>query len=208
MSGLSMSVELSSIAEVEKWQVFLTDDESAAAEEKRNAVVKVRFMVGRGMRRKMLSDATGVPALHLRFTESSEGKPVAVNAAGWDFNLSHAGDYVACAVARGAVGIDVEQMRPVREMGAIVSRYYHPDEAVVWRALPPSLREEAFFVLWSAREAAMKCVGLGLAKGLTATRVGPEFVTGKVGHAEVRGAALRLERLAAPQGYVLVVASG
>jgi 4'-phosphopantetheinyl transferase len=201
-----MSVELSSIAEVEKWRVFLTNDESAAAEEKQNTAVKVRFMVGRGMRRKMLSDATGIPALHLRFTESGEGKPAAVNAVGWDFNLSHAGDYVACAVARGAVGIDVEQIRPVREMESIVSRYYHPDEAVVWRALPPSLREEAFFVLWSAREASMKCVGFGLARGLSVTRVDPVILADKAASARVGDARLEVRRLSAPQGYVAMVA--
>jgi len=60
--------------------------------------------------------------------------------------------------------------------------------------------------LWSAREAAMKCVGAGLARGLGRTRVDPgilhhDQVTGTVGARE-----MILQREQAPEGYVLVTA--
>ncbi|MFM8232186.1 MAG: 4'-phosphopantetheinyl transferase family protein, partial [Chthoniobacterales bacterium] len=120
-------------------------------------------------------------------------------------NVSHSGDYVAVAVGRGQIGVDLEQIRPVREMESIVERYFHRDEAVAWRSLDASLREEAFFVLWSAREAAMKCVGLGLARGLSITRVAPAIVTEDATSARVGGVVVEVRRLSAPRGYVAAV---
>lgn len=154
----------------------------------------------------MLADATGLLPSGIAFAAWEEGKPRALNAADWDFNVSHSGDYVAVAVGREQVGMDLEQMRPVREAEAIVDRYFHPDEAAAWRSLVPGLREEAFFVLWSAREAAMKCVGLGLARGLAATRVEQSILTGWSAQALVDGNVVKLRRLEAPRGYVAVVA--
>ena len=162
--------------------------------------------LSRGLRRKVLSEAAGLLAGEITFSESEEGKPRALNAVGWDFNVSHSGDYVAVAVGRGQVGVDLEQFRLVREMACIVDRYFHPDETAAWRAVAPSLREEAFFVLWSAREASMKCVGLGLARGISVTRVDPLIVTRNATFARVGDARVEVRRVEAPRGYVAMVA--
>ena len=163
-------------------------------------------MIGRGMRRKMLSEAAGLPIDQLVFDESADGKPRCTNVSGWDFNVSHSGDYVAVAVGRGQIGVDLEQIRPVREMESIAERYFHRDEAETWRSLDTGLREEAFFVLWSAREAAMKCVGLGLARGLSITRVDPAIVKEVVASARVGEMRVEVRRLSAPRGYVAAMA--
>ena len=200
------SVEFAVLSEAKDWLSLLSEEERTKAAGIANPAVRGRFEIGRGLRRKMLSEATGLLAGEITFSESEEGKPRALNAAGWDFNVSHSGDYVAVAVGRGQVGVDLEQVRPVREMESIVERYFHPDEAAAWRAVAPGLREEALFVLWSAREASMKCVGLGLARGLSVTRVDPLIVAETVAFARVGGARLEVKRLSAPQGYVAMVA--
>ncbi|MFM8885470.1 MAG: 4'-phosphopantetheinyl transferase family protein [Chthoniobacterales bacterium] len=102
--------------------------------------------------------------------------------------------------------MDLEQIRPVRETESIVERYFHRDEASAWRSLDASLRKEAFFVLWSAREAAMKCVGLGLARGLSITRVDPAIVAEDATSARVGGVVVEVRRLSAPRGHVAAVA--
>ena len=61
-------------------------------------------------------------------------------------------------------------------------------------------------MLWSAREASMKCVGFGLARGLSVTRVDPLIVAENVAFARVGHARLQVQRLSAPQGYVAMVA--
>lgn len=172
----------------------------------KNDVLRVRHVVSRGLRRGILADCIGQPPGDLEFVEEEGGKPRVLNVGGWDFNISHSGDFVAVAVARGGVGVDIEVIRPVREMDAIVARYFHRDEGTYWRSLDVSLREEAFFVLWSAREAAMKCVGLGLARGLAVTRVDPAIARSGEAGAQVGDCALEIRRVEAPDGCVAVVA--
>ena len=200
------SVEFAALSETNDWLSLLSEEERTRAAGIANPTVRARFETGRGLRRKMLSKVTGFPVTDLTFVESDEGKPCVLNAAGWDFNVSHSGDYVAVAVGQGQVGVDLEQFRLVREMESIVDRYFHPDEAAEWRSLAPGLREEAFFVLWSAREASMKCVGLGLARGSSVTRVDPLIVTGNATFACVGDARVEVRRVEAPRGYVAMVA--
>ena len=203
-----MQVEIVSFAEAERFRGFLTEEELRQSKEKTNDTVRTRFDISRGLRRRMLDQATGIRAEDLRFLEDGESKPRVLDAHGWDFNISHAGEYVACAVSRGQVGIDIEQIRQVRDMKLILARYFHPDEAAEWGALSPGLREEAFFVLWSAREAAMKCVGLGLARGMLVTRVDPSILRESGAPALVGDAHLVVRRWDAPPGYVAMVAQG
>lgn len=199
-------VRFSQLSEERFWRNFLSEDEVAAADAMKNPAVRARFQVGRGMRRRMLGEAAGLPCDALTFVESAQGKPRASNAGGWEFNVSHSGDYVAVVMGRGPVGVDLEQMRPLREMPSIVERYFHADESAEWKSLAPGLREEAFFVLWSAREASMKCVGLGLARGLSVTRVDPAILSENSASARVDSRDLEVRRTAAPPGYVAIVA--
>jgi 4'-phosphopantetheinyl transferase len=153
----------------------------------------------------MLSDCIGVFADSLVFSHDGEGKPRLQGLTGWDFNISHAGNHVAVVVGRGSVGVDIEQYREVREMKSIVARYFHPEEQAAWHDLPPARQPAAFFLLWSAREAAMKCAGLGLAKGLSITRVDPGILERGQGTAWVGDRLLQARSLPAPEGYALVV---
>jgi phosphopantetheinyl transferase len=72
--------------------------------------------------------------------------------------------------------------------------------------LPEERQELAFFILWSAREAAMKCLGLGLAAGLAKTLVDPDILEKGQAAAEVGGRGVTLREVEAPRGYVLVTA--
>ena len=204
--AVTVTVELAPLSAAQQWRLLLSEEEQAKASGMTNPAIKARFEIGRGLRRKMMADATGLPPRQITFVESEEDKPRALNTAGWDFNVSHSGDYVAVAVGQDQVGVDLEQIRPVREMESIVERYFHRDEAEAWRSLNPGLREEAFFVLWSAREAAMKCVGFGLARGLSITRVDPVILSQAKALARVGELALEVQRVSAPRGYVAMIA--
>lgn len=203
-SGLQL--ELASIEEAAKWEPWLSREEARRAGGMANPVLRARFVVSRGLRRKVLAGIADGEAEDLVIVEDPDTKPRLHDAHGWDFNLSHAGDYVALVVGRGEVGVDLEKIRPVREMAALVERYFHADEARVWRALPEERQELAFFILWSAREAAMKCLGLGLAAGLAKTLVDPDILEKGQAAAEVGGRGVTLREVEAPRGYVLVTA--
>lgn len=197
-------VRLAGLSEEASFENLLTPRERGHATTIGNAVRRARFVVSRGLRRDMLSSCSGIPAAELQFSADGEGKPWVTEADGWDFNLSHAGDYAAVIVGRGRVGIDLEQHREVREMASIVDRYFHPDEAAAWRQADGPRRTEAFFLFWSAREAAMKCAGLGLARGIPVTRVDPRLLEEKEGPVRVGDLSLRAVKLDAPRGCTLV----
>jgi 4'-phosphopantetheinyl transferase len=75
----------------------------------------------------------------LEFERGEGGKPRLRDAGDVEFNLSHSGELVVVAVTRGrAVGVDVERIAPERDR-------------------PPAFYEE-----WVRREAALKCLGVGL----------------------------------------------
>lgn len=202
------AVRLARLDEESAWLAHLGPEEARRAAEIANATVRARFVVSRGLRRSLLAGCTGHAAGELEFEEEPGEKPRLTDARGWDFNISHAGDHVVVAAARGPVGIDIERIRPVGDMAAIVQRYFHPDECAAWSGLAEECREEAFFLLWSAREAAMKCASLGLAKGIAVTRVEPAIIARASCAAHVAGRTLRLWRLDAPPGCVMFLARG
>ncbi len=198
-------LRLAKLEEAAAFEGVLTATEREQASSVSNPLQRSRFVVSRGLRRAMLAACTGVSADSLVFSHDGEGKPRVQGLTGWDFNISHAGDYVAAVVGRGSVGVDIEQCREVRDVESIVNRYFHPEEQVAWHDLPPSRRPAAFFLLWSAREAAMKCAGLGLAKGLSVTRVDPVILEAGQAAAQVGDRLLQVRSLPAPVDYAFVV---
>jgi 4'-phosphopantetheinyl transferase len=206
VSASGLRLELASLESASDWKSWLTADEVRRAEGMANPLLSARFVVSRGLRRKVLAGVLGCEPGDVLIVADAGAKPRLHDGHGWDFNLSHAGDYVALVTGRGEVGVDLEKMRPVREMDAVVERYFHPDEDATWRALRPHEQERAFFLLWSAREAAMKCAGTGLAGGLSRTRIDPEILRSDRVRGAVGGKEMILQRENAPEGYMLVTA--
>src|SRR5690606_12276124 len=79
---------------------------------------RARLILGRGLTRRAVSALTGMRPRDVRFTRSGEGKPVVHP--GPAFNISHSGDVVLVALAAaGRLGVDVEQVRPLRDMHSL-----------------------------------------------------------------------------------------
>lgn len=201
-----LKLELVPLASAPAWERWLSPEESSRAAAMRHPALRARFVVSRGLRRKVMAELLGRDPAALRFPALPGEKPRVEADDGWDFNVSHAGDHVALVTGRGAVGVDLEKVRPVRSMEALAGRYFHPDETAAWRSVAAARQVEAFFLLWSAREAAMKCTGTGLARGLALTRIDPAVLDCAQVSGTVGGRDLMLRRADAPEGYVLVTA--
>lgn len=77
-----------------------------------------------------------------------------------DFNLSHAGHYVVCAImSAGRVGIDIEPVRPI-ELNDFKSVFTVKQWQEIATPLP---NYQAFFHYWTMKEAIIKADGRGLA---------------------------------------------
>lgn len=95
------------------------------------------------------------------------------NSIPWDFNISHSGELVLCALtAKGKVGLDVEKIRPVSFSD--FKRVMNPSQ---WQGIrsdtdPP----RKFFEYWTIKESVIKADGRGLALGLAELIIGEHKV--------------------------------
>jgi len=97
-----------------------------------------------------------------RIIRTQQGKPFLISpsgAAGPSVSVSHTGETVAVAMAReGSIGIDIERHRP-RDFNALAAQAFGPTE----QAEVAVHGEDAFFRIWTLREAIAKATGEGLA---------------------------------------------
>ena len=96
--------------------------------------------------------ASGADAMTVPVRLLPAGKPVLDDSGLW-FSLSHSDPWVCCAVSDAPVGVDVQTVRPVRES---MLRRFHPDEQAWFFSLPQEERRDAFFRLWTRKEAWVK----------------------------------------------------
>lgn len=100
-----------------------------------------------------------------RFSTGKYGKPylVADQLPDVEFNLTHSGDIVLCALTRaGAVGIDIETTRFMKDIDGVVERFFALEEKHFLSSLNNSDKAHAFFRLWTVKEAYVKAIGAGM----------------------------------------------
>ncbi len=85
------------------------------------------------------------------------------------FNLSHSGDYAACAISDCPVGVDIQQFRPVKD--GLAKRFFQYQETEEIREAKGKRKEELFFRYWTAKESYIKLIGDGLKRELNSFSV-------------------------------------
>jgi len=132
--------------------------------------LKRRAIVSRGLLRRALGAALGRDAAEVPIALGEKGKPhlaERADSARLDFNLSHTGDlWLLALVAAGPVGVDIEAPRDETEWDELAERYFSDKERAEFAALPAERRKEAFFRIWTQKEAFLKARGSGLATPL------------------------------------------
>lgn len=109
---------------------------------------------------RYLGEAPGEIAL----AAGERGKPrLAKDPERLAFNLSHSDGLALIAVSQGReVGVDVERIKPERDMVAVAERALAAADADAVRAAGDSERPRVFHQLWARHEARLKCLGVGL----------------------------------------------
>jgi 4'-phosphopantetheinyl transferase len=155
---------------LEDREELLSPDEHVRAQRLRFPRDRRRFVTARAVLRRVLARYLDTAPAELRFAYGAFGKPSLVHPpAGADlqFNLSHSGALAVYAVTRGRpVGIDVEQVRELDDLGLIAGRFFSAAEAGMLEELSPAERAEEFFRLWTQREALGKARGVDLDEAL------------------------------------------
>ncbi len=140
-----------------------------------------RAIAGRGQLRAILGRCLGADPAALEFSYGPQGKPALAGVwsrSGWHFNLAHSADIALLALTRsGPLGVDVERIRPLPDVGRLVSRFFSPGENAAFQALAQDQKPDAFFRLWTRKEAWLKATGEGIAQSLG--RVEVSFLPGE-----------------------------
>jgi 4'-phosphopantetheinyl transferase len=169
-----------------------------------------RWLVTRGAVRALLAGYLGIDAREVALRSDRSGKPRLDGDAGdLRFNVSHAGDAVAVAVASGReVGVDIELRDAALDIDPILRHLFPADEAARLLALAPSARRAAFFRSWSRREAWVKADGAGLRRRPMHELRVPAAESPSAAPRPIPGAARwAVADVAAPDGYVAAVAA-
>ena len=149
----------------------LAADERARAARFRFDIHRNRFIAGRALLRHVLAELTGTPPETIEFVYGEHGKP-AIKAGGLHFNLSHAENRAIIGVTQaGPVGVDIERMKPDRARPEIAGRFFAPQETQALAGLSGDVYANAFFQIWSRKEAVLKAVGTGIGGGLSSFSV-------------------------------------
>lgn len=101
----------------------------------------------------------GIPTETLRLVRAPSGKPYLLGGEA-HFSVSHSGARAACVVAASPVGLDLEEVRPRPNIGALVCRFFSPGEQKIYDASSDKLR--AFYEIWTGKEAVLKQSGRGI----------------------------------------------
>lgn len=132
-----------------------------------------RWVVARGLLRRILARYARRSPADLRFDVDARGKPSLHGVPSLSFNLSHSGPWMVLAVASGRpVGIDVERIRADRDPADLAALHLTPRERAALAALPPELHPAAWTVCWTRKESVLKALGQGLGVPLETLEVG------------------------------------
>jgi 4'-phosphopantetheinyl transferase len=195
---------------VEVWQVrleehrfrlpalaaLLSADERGRAGRFRSRADADAFVLRRGILREFVARYVGVPPADVSFTYGRWGKPFVDG--DLRFNTSSSAGVALYAFSSGrAVGVDVERMRELPDMDEVAARI----GVASLRAEPDRL--DAFYAVWTQKEAYVKALGDGFAAPLESFDVPTRVSDGTSTVVEGR----RIVVLPAPPGYAAAVAA-
>jgi len=112
--------------------------------------------------RTLLGHYLDRPPQALEFAATARGKPC-LPGDPLHFNLSHSGQWGLLAIAGSfPLGVDLEQLRPVRDPVRIARRMFPPEACARLESCPAQTREALFFEQWTLMEARQKLTGEGI----------------------------------------------
>lgn len=104
---------------------------------------------------------TDLDMKQIDFSVNEHGKPFIVDKIPIQFNISHSGNYIACAITDGPVGVDIELVKTANMQ--IAKRFFTTDETAYIMDGHKNIR---FYEVWTKKESRIKWEGMGLHKPL------------------------------------------
>lgn len=118
----------------------------------------LRSVLGEALARYAFAEQFGHNT-DIEFTINEYGKPSIKGNDRFNYNISHSGNWVTCAVSSFDVGIDIEKVDSSVDI-EIASKYFTDDEIQEIHRAEDKL--STFFHYWTAKESYLKFLGKGL----------------------------------------------
>jgi 4'-phosphopantetheinyl transferase len=128
-----------------------------------------RAIVRRDIAQKIVALQTGLDLQMVTIAHDRAGRPVVAGQT--DLHISYAtrGGMVLVALAHQMLGCDLE----IADDGEIPWNILTADEQIYLRAMAGQSQRLAFAQIWAAKEAAGKCLGVGLSPAVEAATIQP-----------------------------------
>lgn len=157
------------IDEMDIWLTYTSPERHNFVYAKKIEVDRFRSILGDVMMLMCIMEMTYSDLPSIKIEYSKHGKPICTSH-DVNFSVSHSGEYVICVADTKGVGADIERIKAVPD--TLVKKIFSKDEAK-W----VGTSDERFFEIWTAKEAYLKLIGLGISGGLKTAVVDPEAKT-------------------------------
>lgn len=169
-----------------------------------------QYLWVRGMLRKQLSHYLDIKPQAVEFNYAEHGKPSLRNKSPIYFNLSHSRDMVVYAFSFDhELGVDIEYMREQKNLEGMIRHVGSLQEQEELKSLNETEAYDAFYRLWTRKEAFIKAVGQGLSMGLRSIHIGTRASSSPIS-VEYKNEYLSewfLQDINPPRGYKLALCS-
>jgi len=122
---------------------------------------KIRTLIGEILIRTIIAEELNVIDKRIIFDKNDYGKPYLKDYLKFNFNISHSGEFVVCAIDDKPIGIDIEQVKHI-EYKEIAECFFSVSEfnCIMQNDLCKQLNK--FYEIWTLKESYIKCYGQGL----------------------------------------------
>ena len=153
--------------EYERFYNLMTDKKRARIDRFRFEDDKKRSVFGEMLAKQMLSERFNIAPESIVIMPDENGKPYA-DGLNVHFNISHSGELVICAVSDKPIGVDIEEIKNIKD--TLIDYVCTADEKEY-----VSGNKERFFEIWTAKEAYFKCTGTGITDVKSVNTLDNEF---------------------------------
>lgn len=140
--------------------VFLTEERREKLKRYRFQEDYLRTLFGEIFIRMKASEYLGVDISKVDIGYNEFGKPYIKEANNFEYNISHSGDWVVCAISNNCVGIDIEKIGKAHL--DVAERFFTRSEYKLLCEIENESVDETFFKLWTMKESYIKWLGGGL----------------------------------------------
>lgn len=137
---------------------WITTERQAEIRERKSPAVR-RLSLAAGLLLAEAFQSDGRTEQLSRIEKGEHGKPYLPNEPFY-FNLSHSGEYAACAFGNLPVGIDIQMVKD--QIPRHTERILSPEEEAYLQKLSPEEAKFLFYRLWAGKESVIKWDGRGL----------------------------------------------